>query len=68
MKMINFNQLDPLCLKIICTCLLFSLSFVQSDIAEGIVAWVNHDINERCNSVVMQRDAKNQIKGKTYDE
>ena len=39
-------------------------SFVQSDIAEGIVAWVNHNINERCTSVVTERDDKNMAIGK----
>ena len=48
------------------TTFIFSHSFVQSDIAEGIVAWVNHDMNERCTSVVTERDASNQIKGNNY--
>ena len=43
-------------------------SFVQSDIAEGIVAWVNHDIDERCASIVVEKDANNQIKGNTLNQ
>ena len=38
-------------------------SFVQSDIAEGIVAWVNYDLNERCTTVVMDRDDDNKLIG-----
>ena len=38
-------------------------SFVQSDIAEGIVAWVKYDLNERCATVVMDRDDENRLRG-----
>ena len=38
-------------------------SFVQSDIAEGIVAWVNHDLTERCSTLVMSKNDENKLIG-----
>ena len=42
---------------------IFGFSFVQSDIAEGIVAWVEHDMNERHTAVVMERDENDKLIG-----